>query len=513
VTASPARALWLAAAAGVAAMLAVVLGIVLLGAELEAGECGEAGGGPAYAPSAEALAGIPGNYLVLYQRAAAAYGLGGEGWSWLAAVGSIETDHGRLRAPGVTSGENRAGAGGPMQFLSATWAAYGVDGNGDGVVSRYDARDAIPGAARYLQASGAPGDWPRALFAYNHAGWYGVDVARRAAAYRGAAKANSNAPPASGRRVADAGTPSLPTQPPGPIAQTRADHRARPLGSWQTDDAVDLAVPAGSDVLAVDDGEIVKVSADSVTLRTRSNRFFYAGLRRVGVHDGERVSAGQVIGASGLVNRAEQLHIAVEHGDPTALWGNGAADAQSAPLGGCDAGVTGPASLGQAQAVRAPRAFAMLPAWAMAGRRAPAEIDARIVPDVLWILRTYALRVTAGREVGHLSHGDGTALDLVPADPGAGQAAWDASALRLAHDIGWTQGCAASGTAPACPLKGWVRFVGYNGYPHHGDPAHVGANAHLHVSWLASAQPQGALAPANAWVRVFPVPAAAQDGT
>ena len=30
-------------------------------------------------------------------------------------------------------------------------------------------RDAIMAAARYLKASGAPGDMPKALFAYNHA--------------------------------------------------------------------------------------------------------------------------------------------------------------------------------------------------------------------------------------------------------------------------------------------------------------------------------------------------------
>ena len=228
---------------------------------------------------------------------------------------------------------------------------------------------------------------------------------------------------------------------------------------------------------------------------------------------GDRVKAGQVIGASGFANNVEHLHIAEEHGDPTNIWGNGAPDQQTTPLGGCDDGAVGPANLGQAAAVHTPQAFATLPAWAMAGNRAPAQIDARIMPDALWILRTYQLRVTAGREVGHASHGDGTALDLVPADTTAGQAAWDQSALRFAHDIGWTEGCAAAGVAPACPLKPWVRFVGYNGYPDHGDPAHVGANAHIHVSWLASASPSSGLAPPNEWVRVFPVPASLGAGT
>jgi hypothetical protein len=62
---------------------------------------------------------------------------------------------------------------------------------------------------------------------------------------------------------------------------------------------------------------------------------------------------------------------------------------------------------------------------------------------------------------------------MIPAT-GNSQRAWDTSALRLATDIGWTPSCGASGVAPACPLKAWVRFVGYNGYPNHGDPAHTG---------------------------------------
>src|SRR4051812_7859107 len=170
-------------------LFALILGIGLLGAEIERARGGT--GGPPIAPSAEALADIPGNYLELYQQAAARYRLGGDGWSWLAGVGSIETDHGRLNAPGVASGENSAGAGGPMQFLGDTWRDYGVDGNDDGVTDRYDPRDAIPGAAKYLKASGAPADWQRALFAYNHAAWYVDDVAGRAARYRGAAQAGA----------------------------------------------------------------------------------------------------------------------------------------------------------------------------------------------------------------------------------------------------------------------------------------------------------------------------------
>jgi murein DD-endopeptidase MepM/ murein hydrolase activator NlpD len=508
------------AAAAFAALFALIVGIALLSADIEAAECGSGVGGPVIAPSAEALADIPGNYLELYEAAAHTYRLGGDGWSWLAGVGSVETDHGRLSAPGVRSGENFAGAGGPMQFLSGTWKQYGVDGDGDGRKDRYDPRDAIPGAARYLRASGAPGDWPRALFAYNHAGWYVADVTRRAAAYRGAAQAEP-APVAVAERQddgeADSPVPSLgfPTRPSGPIIQSRADHHARPLGNWQSDNAVDVGVPSGTEVLAVADGEILRTGGSaprrgssviggySVTLRTDSNRFFYTHLIEVRVRAGQRVSAGHVLGASGFANDVDHLHLGVERGDPDALWG-GAAGRSAAPLGACATGApAGPANVGQAVRVLEPRAFAALPAWAMAGQRPPAEVDARVLPNVLWILRTYRQRVTAARETGHESHGDGTGLDLVPED-----GAWD-STERLARDIGWTDACGARGVAPACPLKPWVRFVGYNGYPSHGDPAHAGDNAHLHISWLASGAPTGGLAPPHEWVRAFPVPAGA----
>lgn len=126
------------------------------------------------------VAGIPATYLALYRKAAADYAIP---WEILAAVGSIESDHGRSTAPGIHSGENQAGAGGPMQFLSATWAGYGVDGNHDGKKNRYDPADAIPAAANYLHHSGAPPKMRAALFAYNHSNTYVDNVLNRAHKY------------------------------------------------------------------------------------------------------------------------------------------------------------------------------------------------------------------------------------------------------------------------------------------------------------------------------------------
>ena len=134
-----------------------------------------------------AVADIPPDLLGVYASAAAT--CPGLDWTVLAAIGKIESNHGRSTLPGVHSGQNSAGAGGPMQFLAATWAAYGVDGNGDGVADRYNPVDAIYGAAHYLCANGA-GDPRRlrgAIFRYNHADWYVTQVLDQAAAYRAAA--------------------------------------------------------------------------------------------------------------------------------------------------------------------------------------------------------------------------------------------------------------------------------------------------------------------------------------
>ena len=146
-----------------------------------------------YGPSRLATAEIPSQYLQLYQQAGERYGI--DPWI-LAAIGAIETSHGTSTQAGVRSGVNFAGCcAGPMQFSivgsPSTWDSYGVDGNHDGTKSPYDPEDAIPAAARYLRASGAPADYHRAIFAYNHAEWYVAEVLAKAAAYRGAARAGA----------------------------------------------------------------------------------------------------------------------------------------------------------------------------------------------------------------------------------------------------------------------------------------------------------------------------------
>jgi hypothetical protein len=139
-------------------------------------------------PSAAARADIPSGYLTLYRTAARR--CQGLSWAVLAAVGKVESDHGRSRLPGVRSGWNTAGAAGPMQFgigvgrAGNAWGRYGADFDGDGRRSVYDPGDAIPAAARYLCAAGAPRRLDRALYAYNHSWSYVAKVNAIAARYR-----------------------------------------------------------------------------------------------------------------------------------------------------------------------------------------------------------------------------------------------------------------------------------------------------------------------------------------
>ena len=149
-----------------------------------------------------------------------------------------------------------------------------------------------------------------------------------------------------------------------------------------------------------------------------------------------------------------------------------------------------------------PRRFRPLPQRLWVDGGIPQSVDSRIWPDVVWLLDTYDLVATAAREAGHQTHGDGTAVNLVPA-PGKG---WDATALQAASDLGWRPLCGASG-APACPLIPAIYFIGYNGYPGHGDPLHAGGSAHLHVSWASSSYGAcpGTVCDPPVWVKVFPL--------
>jgi Transglycosylase SLT domain/Peptidase family M23 len=114
---------------------------------------------------------VPPFLLPIYQAAGIEYGVR---WEILAAINEIETDYGR------NLNVSSAGALGWMQFMPATWRAYGTDANKDGRKDPYNPVDAIFAAARYLKAANYENDVRAAIWAYNHADWYVDSVLLRA---------------------------------------------------------------------------------------------------------------------------------------------------------------------------------------------------------------------------------------------------------------------------------------------------------------------------------------------
>jgi membrane-bound lytic murein transglycosylase B len=156
--------------------------------------------------------GIPEVALQAYQRAAAILAINEPAchlpWQLIAAIGRVESDHGRFGGamllsdgygtrpirgipldgrPGValirdTDGGELDGdpkfdrAVGPMQFIPSTWAAYGVDANGDGKKDPNNIFDAALTTADYLCAAGgdmtSPTQEAAAVRRYNNADEY-----------------------------------------------------------------------------------------------------------------------------------------------------------------------------------------------------------------------------------------------------------------------------------------------------------------------------------------------------
>ena len=161
----------------------------------------------AVAVSALAGDGIPVIALHAYKHAAAAADKAnprcGIIWPLLAAIGRVESDHGRFRgsvvyANGVSAphivGIALNGVGtalirdtdhgrldgdkvydravGPMQFIPSTWAIFGADGNGDRVADPFNLFDAAQAAANYLCRAGGnlttSAGQIQAVMSYNH---------------------------------------------------------------------------------------------------------------------------------------------------------------------------------------------------------------------------------------------------------------------------------------------------------------------------------------------------------
>ena len=293
--------------------------------ETGAGEDSAAGGelGSALAPATLAAEipnffigrfSIPPFLLSIYQAAGIQYGVP---WEVLAAINEIETDYGR------NLNVSTAGATGWMQFMPASWRAYGVDANEDGRKDPYNPVDAIFAAARYLKAAGADQDLRKAIFAYNHAIWYVDSVLKRA---RFIAGLPSDL----------VGSLTGLTQGRSPIAG-RMTYEQRAAGAPARRD-LRIEARAGAPVVAVQDGRIIRMGHSPrlgrfVVLRDAyGNTYTYAGLgklaRRVLVakeHPPPRPGVVQAITAPGADPAPSQPASAGSN----AARGAGAANAQA----------------------------------------------------------------------------------------------------------------------------------------------------------------------------------------
>lgn len=135
------------------------------------------------------------------------------GWTTLAGIAAIESDHGRhgggdldedgrttvpvvgpaldgspglAAIPADAASTSRHGdpvwdhAVGPFQFIGSTWERWKADGDQDGREDPHDIDDAALAAARYLCAAGQDlrtgAGWSRAIHSYNHSDAYVLDV-------------------------------------------------------------------------------------------------------------------------------------------------------------------------------------------------------------------------------------------------------------------------------------------------------------------------------------------------
>lgn len=244
------------------------------------------------APTAFAVSDIPAQYLPVFLKAQEKYGVS---WAVLAAIAKVESSF------GLNMGSSEAGAVGFMQFMPGTWEKYKQDGNGDGVYDPYNPWDAVFSAANMLQANGFEKDPEKALYLYNHAGWYVRKVMAIAFQY-----SSAMVPPGQGIWPLPSRYISI---------SSGYGMRLHPvLKEYRFHDGIDIPAPAGTPVFAVQDGRVAWDRSKGgyglcVVLNHGTCTTLYAHLSEITVRAGQEVKAGEIVGFVGSTGLSDGPHL------------------------------------------------------------------------------------------------------------------------------------------------------------------------------------------------------------
>lgn len=269
-------------------------------------------------------ASVPQPYNALFTKAAAAE----NGLPALVAAIFYAGEHAshwpNPNGPWATSNK---GANGPFQFIPPTWAAYGVDGNGDGKKDVQNLEDAAYGAAHYLSANGgkpgaAEAQIRSAIFNYNHDPGYVKVVFNAFVSFSSGGTAIPATVSADGSSgcggLGVAGNLTFPLKTTKAVIKAGSDFGGshyvwcyQKLTNCHHDyNAADLHAPTGTTVVAAVGGTVVSVNSGPQRIRIKGTdgRWYYythllAGSATVRV--GDNVNAGQAIGQIGTGQDAE----------------------------------------------------------------------------------------------------------------------------------------------------------------------------------------------------------------
>ncbi len=283
---------------------------------------------------------IPAQYIPIYQAAESRYGVP---WNLLAAHHRVETVFSTLN-PMISS----VGAEGHMQFMPCTfigwshpscggagkgnfseqektslamiarYGGYGVDGNQDGKADMWDLTDSIFSAANYLAKNGAAsGHWEKAIFTYNHSQEYVAEVMKYANLYvlEGFTPIEVMEPSKSGfaRPVSGQVTSGF---------GIRLDPVTGEPGD--SHEGIDFACSAGQPIPASRAGTVTMAGWQNPDDPNASYGQFvwvdhgggykttYAHLSAIHVELGDKVKAGDVVGACGSTGKSTGNHLHFE---------------------------------------------------------------------------------------------------------------------------------------------------------------------------------------------------------